>query len=93
MAACLACFSPQEQAVNLLCNGVCCRGGYCFETNGLLAHALRASGFLLYTAAARVVMERPKHTQEVRSPRQNLEKLQMLIPMHGLIKLWVIEVL
>ena len=31
------------------------RGGYCFEQNILLAAALRALGYDLYTAAGRVV--------------------------------------
>ena len=35
-----------------------CRGGYCFETNMLLAQALKYAGFELYTAAGRVVQKR-----------------------------------
>lgn len=34
-----------------------CRGGYCFEHNGLMAKVLKALGFHQYCAAARVVRE------------------------------------
>jgi len=34
------------------------RGGYCFESNGLLMHALRAFGFRVTALAARVLFER-----------------------------------
>jgi len=35
------------------------RGGYCFESNGLLCHVLRAMGFRNTALAARVLFERP----------------------------------
>ena len=35
------------------------RGGYCFESNGLLFHVLRAMGFRNTALAARVLFERP----------------------------------
>ena len=35
------------------------RGGYCFESNGLLFHVLRAMGFRTTALAARVLFERP----------------------------------
>src|SRR5262245_43791188 len=36
------------------------RGGYCFESNALLLHALRALGFKVTALAARVLYERPE---------------------------------
>src|SRR3569833_825406 len=35
------------------------RGGYCFESNGLLMHVLRAMGFQTVALSARVLFERP----------------------------------
>ena len=49
-------------------NQMYCRGGYCFETNALLAHVLRAAGFQIHTAAARVVVgKRSDHSDEASS--------------------------
>src|SRR5947207_634174 len=39
------------------------RGGYCFESNGLLFHVLRAMGFRNTALAARVLFERPNEMQ------------------------------
>jgi N-hydroxyarylamine O-acetyltransferase len=45
------------------------RGGYCFEQNGLLRHALRALGFAVAILAARVRWRRPEH---VTTPRTHM---------------------
>ena len=37
---------------------LCCRGGYCYESNNLLAKALKALGFDVYSVGARNVDER-----------------------------------
>lgn len=41
------------------------RGGYCFEQNALMAAALRAAGYDLYTSAARVVAAQPDDPDQV----------------------------
>jgi len=43
------------------------RGGYCFESNGLLFHVLRAMGFRNTALAARVLFERPEFPLPPRS--------------------------
>jgi N-hydroxyarylamine O-acetyltransferase len=43
------------------------RGGYCFESNGLFMHALRAMGFRTTALAARVLYERPEFPLPPRS--------------------------
>ncbi|HVZ02649.1 MAG TPA: arylamine N-acetyltransferase [Dongiaceae bacterium] len=43
------------------------RGGYCFESNGLLFHVLRAMGFRTTALAARVLFERPEFPLPPRS--------------------------
>jgi N-hydroxyarylamine O-acetyltransferase len=45
------------------------RGGYCFEQNGLLRHALRALGFEVAILAARVRWRRP---EQVVTPRTHM---------------------
>jgi N-hydroxyarylamine O-acetyltransferase len=43
------------------------RGGYCFESNGLLFHVLRAMGFRTTALAARVLFDRPEFPLPPRS--------------------------
>jgi len=45
------------------------RGGYCFEQNSLLGHALQALGFAVGYLASRVVWNQP---EEVRPPRSHM---------------------
>ncbi len=40
---------------------VICRGGYCFESNALLAKALASLGFEVYNVAAKNVPEGFEH--------------------------------
>ena len=37
---------------------LCCRGGYCYESNNLLAKALKTLGFDVYSVGARNVDEK-----------------------------------